>query len=126
MTVYGPVRARVVAWHDGDTCRMDLDLGWGEYVLGSNPIDGSSNMACRLISGSGKGIDAPELKNPPAGPAALAKAAELCPPGTLVQVRSWRWDAYNRRFDGSIQLPDGGDLADAMVAAGCAVYKTFT
>lgn len=124
MTVYGPNRAKVLDWHDGDTAHLDIDLGWGQYVLGYNPVTGNGNMSLRLLNHAGRGIDAPELHTP-AGDAALPTVEHLCPPGTFVQVWSHQWDAYKQRFDGAITLPDGRDLADALVAAGGAVYKKF-
>lgn len=123
--IYGPNDAILRDWHDGDTGHFDIDLGWGEFILAYNPITGKPNMSVRLLTKDGKGIDAPELHTT-AGDAAVPTVNSLCPQGTVVKIYSHQWDAYNRRCDCAVILPDGRDLADAMVAAGAAVYKKFS
>lgn len=107
MSTFGPYPATVKSWHDGDTGRLNIDLGWAIHLDG--------DPACRVF-----GINAPEL-NTDAGKAALAHILALCPIGTAVTVISHGWDKYGGRFDGSIALPDGRDLAATMVADGFAV-----
>jgi endonuclease YncB( thermonuclease family) len=99
--VYGPYPATVAAWHDGDTCHLDTDLGFG-LVLG---------LSCRCY-----GINAPELHDS-AGPAARDYAASLAPPGSQVTVTSHGWDKYGGRFLGEIILPGGKPFSVAMVDA---------
>ena len=98
--------AVVTSWHDGDTCHIDLDLGFGVH---------EESFSCRIY-----GINAPELSTD-AGKAALAYALKICPNGTNVTVVSHGWDKYGGRFDGSLTLPDGSDFGKAMLDAGQAV-----
>jgi endonuclease YncB( thermonuclease family) len=111
---YGPYPAVVTDWHDGDTCHMNIDLGFANYAMGHD-LDGKAILSCRIY-----GINAPELSTD-AGKAALAYAQQLCPDNTKVTVLSHGWDKYGGRFDGSITLPDGSDFGQAMIAAGQAV-----
>jgi endonuclease YncB( thermonuclease family) len=114
---FGPYPARVLDWHDGDTCHLDLDLGFGQR-LAAYSLAGKPQTSCRVY-----GINAPEL-NTDDGKAALAYAVTLCPPGTLVTVLSHGWDKYGGRFDGTVTLPDGRDFASAMLTGGHAVPFT--
>lgn len=115
----GPYPGCIVRdWHDGDTCHIDIDLGFGSYEL-SHDFDGKPILSCRIF-----GINAPELSNPDgSGLAALAYAEQLCPPGTRVTVLSHGWDKYGGRFDGSLILPDGTDFGTEMLASGHAVIE---
>lgn len=103
---FGPYPARCVSIHDGDTIRFDLDLGFGIHALEFN---------CRVW-----GINAPELKTQ-AGKDALAYLKTLLAPGDACQVTSHGWDKYGGRYDGTVTLPGGNDLAAEMLAAGHAV-----
>lgn len=104
--IFGPYPGVVLSWHDGDTCRVDVDLGFGIHATAFN---------LRVY-----GINAPEL-NTDAGKLARDFAAVLCPPGSRVLIMSRGWDKYGGRFDGEITLPDGQDFARQMVAGGHAV-----
>jgi endonuclease YncB( thermonuclease family) len=104
---FGPYPAVVLSWHDGDTCHLDLDLGFALHLQGE--------PSCRIF-----GINAPELATA-AGKAALAYAESICPAGTKVSVVSHGWDKYGGRFDGSLTLPDGSDFGTKMLAAAQAV-----
>ena len=106
MTTFGPYPGVVLSWHDGDTCRLDLDLGFSVHLAG---------QSCRIF-----GINAPELATPE-GKAALAFALSICPVGTKASVLSHGWDKYGGRFDGSLTLPDGSDFGARMIAAAQAV-----
>ena len=112
MTTYGPYKGRVLDWHDGDTCHMDVDLGFGFWLLAYNPITSKAVTSCRVY-----GIDTPEMTTQ-AGKDARVAGMALCPGGTIVSVVSHGWDKYGGRFDGSILLPDGQDYATVMIAAG--------
>jgi endonuclease YncB( thermonuclease family) len=112
---WGPYRAKLVDWHDGDTCHLDVDLGFGFFLLAYSPITGRPQTSCRVY-----GINAPELGTD-TGKASLAYAQRLVPPGTLVMLRSESWDKYGGRYDGTITLPDGSDFAFTMVTNGQAV-----
>lgn len=111
---YGPYPARVVEWHDGDTCRLDIDLGFGIFLYGRD-LDGKPWLSCRIA-----GINAPELSTD-AGKLARDFAETLCPPATRVTVLSLGWDKYGGRFDGKITLPNGEDFAQLMLQADHAV-----
>lgn len=112
--MFGPYPAIVRDWHDGDTCHVDLDLGFG-FLLASHDLDGKPTLSLRVW-----GINAPEL-NTAEGKAALAFVLTLCPPGTRVTVVSHSWDKYGGRFDGTITLPSGADVATGMLDSGHAV-----
>lgn len=115
--------ARVVDEYDGDTVRLDIDLGFGQSILAYHPFSGKLQLSARVI-----GMNAPELdpidpvtrhKVPnPAGQAALAYAAQLLPRGRMVVVQSHLWDEFRARYDASITIPGVGDFAAAMIAAG--------
>lgn len=111
--VYGPYPAVILDFHDGDTFHANLDLGFG-IILAAYNTAGKAVLSCRVL-----GIDTPELGTSQ-GPAAKAAAERLCPPGTAVMITSHGWDKYGGRFDGVVTLPDGSDLAVAMIATGLA------
>jgi endonuclease YncB( thermonuclease family) len=114
MSTFGPYPAVVTDWHDGDTCHLNADLGFGFFIYGHD-LDGHPVLSCRIV-----GINAPELGTA-AGKVSQAGAAGLCPPGTHVHVVSSGWDKFGGRFDGTITLPDGSDFGQAMIAGGFAV-----
>jgi endonuclease YncB( thermonuclease family) len=115
--MFGPYPAVVTDWHDGDTCHLNLDCGFGFYLY-ARDLDAKPILSCRIY-----GIAAPELRTA-TGPASLAYAQQLCPAGTAVTVLSHGWDKFGGRFDGSITLPGGQDFATLMLAAGQAVPYT--
>lgn len=90
---------------DGDSIHLVLDLGWHLTYA----------VLARVAH-----INAPELADKPAGPAARAHAAELLPPGTVVTFVSHSLDKYGRPL-GDVLLTDGGDFGMLMIAAGHAV-----
>ena len=114
MSVFGPYPARVDSVHDGDTCSLTIDLGFGMEAV-SHDLDGHAQLSCRIF-----GINAPELSTD-AGKAARDFAQTLLPVGARVTVVSHSWDKYGGRFDGSITLPDGRDFAKVMLDTGHAV-----
>jgi endonuclease YncB( thermonuclease family) len=103
---FGPYPAVISHIHDGDTFTTDLDLGFGIHATTFN---------CRLY-----GANAPELSTD-AGKAALAYLLTIMPVGSHVTVVSHGWDKYGGRFDGTVTLADGRDLATLMIASGFAV-----
>lgn len=96
------VPAVVVAVVDGDTLRLDYDLGW-RVALRDVPLRLS---AC----------DAPELSTPE-GLAAAQFTLGLVPPGTAILVTSHGFDKYGRTL-GAVRCPDGRDLATALLVTG--------
>lgn len=106
---YGPYPATVLDVHDGDTVRLDLDLGFGMH---------QTELRCRVY-----GINAPEL-NTASGSIAASFLKTLLPVGCKVKVLSHGWDKYGGRFDGEITTPQGESVAGLMLAAGYAVKYT--
>lgn len=99
--------ATVVRVVDGDTVRLNLDLGLHIWRTDN----------CRIA-----GINTPELGTA-AGSAAKAAAESLLPVGAAVVFTSTALDKYGRPLG---RLTRGGaDFAEAMLAAGHAVpYMT--
>lgn len=100
-------RARIVSVYDADTVRADIDCGFGVVL---------KNQSLRV-----HGIDAPELPGE-AGTAARDAARALLPATLVVQIQTFK-DAKEKygRYLAKITLPDGTDLAAAMIAGGHAV-----
>ncbi len=96
--------AFVIEVHDGDTIKIDLDLGWSIHHKTKVRVEG---------------INCPELGTP-AGKEAQAFVAQLLPVGTRVIVTCTRYDKYGRS-QARVMLPTGGNLGDRIVAAGHAV-----
>lgn len=101
------VPAKVLRIVDGDTIRLDLDLGW-DIRLTRN---------ARII-----GVNSPEM-NTPEGVAAKAFASTLLPVGALVTFLSRQLDKYGRPL-GEIEY-DGKNFAAEMINAGHAVTLTY-
>lgn len=104
--------ARVNVVHDGDTIYVDLDQGLGLHNLGTSP----NGLGLRIA-----GINARELADP-GGPEARDHLAGLFPVGTVLEVESLKWDKYAGRIEARITLPDGTDLATALVAGQWAAW----
>ena len=100
---YGPYPATIAEWHDGDTCRMVIDLGFGLAM----------HLSCRCY-----GINAPELSSGKPGADATAAARALAPEGSQVTVLSHNWDKYGGRFLGEIRLAGGRSFAEEMISGG--------
>ena len=97
-------RAKIVSVYDGDTCRADIDCGFGVVL---------KNQSLRVY-----GIDSPEIGTV-AGNNAREFARTLMPASLAVQIQTFK-DAKEKygRYLAKITLPDGTDLAAAMIAAG--------
>lgn len=121
------VPGAVESVHDGDTCRLtldlgglaelaagpDRDLGWdlhvraGRLVLAREPV--------RLAH-----IDAPELSAMDgSGYVARDMLRALLPVGSTVTLNSLGYDKYRRTL-GDVQAQDGSDAASELLAAGLA------
>ena len=100
-------RAKILSVYDGDTCRADIDLGFGVVL---------KNQQLRI-----HGIDTPEIGDD-AGYAARDFARALMPACLIVTIQTFK-DSKEKygRYLAKITLPDGSDFASAMVAAGHAV-----
>ena len=97
--------------HDGDTLTLDVDLGFDCWIR---------SQSVRV-----EGIDTPEINSPDAALRARAATARdrvrfLCRLGTEVKLVSKKYDAREKygRIIGSIELPDGRDLATLLIAEG--------
>ena len=102
-------RAVVRSIYDGDTIRVDLDLGLGTWVR---------NEPLRL-----DGIDAPEVRGPEREQGLLSKdwLMQRIPLGRsiIVQTRKDSTEKYGRYL--AVIWHDGINLNDEMIAQGMAV-----
>ena len=96
--------AKIFTVYDGDTCRADIDLGFGVTMR---------NQAFRV-----HGIDCPEMTSE-AGKDARDHARTILTSGLIVRVETFK-DSKEKygRYLAKITLPDNTDYASAMVAAG--------
>lgn len=106
-------RARVLRAVDGDTLELDVDYGFSLR----------QTHTIRLLA-SRSGFDAYELRDRDPVKRALAvqgwkRVAELAPVGSTVLIRTQqdRVDGF-RRYLASVELPDGRDLGDTLLAEG--------
>lgn len=106
------VPARILRWLDGDTCEVDVDLGWRIT---------RAREKVRLL-----GLYCAELSEP-GGVDAAMHAVGLAPPGTVVVLTSKslgkgaEWTGAEESLSrtlGTIRLPDGRDFAASMIADG--------
>lgn len=103
--------ARIIRIIDGDTVKCDVDLGFYTWL---------HDISFRLY-----GIDAPEtrtrdLVEKEAGLRSKARVEELCPEGTLVQVKVQGQDKYGRWLATVHLLDSGITLNDLLIAEGLA------
>lgn len=103
----------MVDWHDGDTARVDVDLGCRVHWHGW--------LRCA-------GYNAPEIRGTTkaAGNTATAYIRALCPAGTVVWLNSLAFGKQDETDDfgrmlAAVTLPDGSDLAATMITTGHAV-----
>lgn len=94
---YNAIITRVI---DGDTVKADVDLGFGTW---------RKDQSFRLL-----GVNARE-HNVPGGPEATANLTALLPAGTHVALTSVKNDKYGERFDATVTLADGQDLATLLI-----------
>jgi len=102
--VYAATVTKVV---DGDTLRLQADLGFKTHV----------DLTVRV-----KDLWAPELDTP-GGHTARQMAELLIPPGTRVVIRTHKTRTGNDleslgRYVADVQLADGRDFAEVMVSGG--------
>lgn len=100
-------RATVISVTDGDTVRLDIDLGFS-VILNNTPI--------RLI-----GIDAPEIRTL-AGRGARTYLRSLLPKGTVITLQTYKdkTEKYGRIL-GTLVTENGVNLNLEMVNSGHAV-----
>ena len=106
-------QATVTRWVDGDTAKVDVDLGCHVHWRGS--------LRCA-------GYNAPEVRGDTkqAGLLATAEVERLCPVGSTVYLDSLAFEHGDEEDDfgrmlGEVTLADGRDLAELMIAGGYAV-----
>lgn len=102
-------RATVIEIHDGDTFKLDIDLGLEVWLRGQK---------LRLAH-----ADAPELSTPE-GKTALYWVSEAMPVGSTVTIDTTRAEGDKEKYGrwlAQVTLPDGEDLATLMIGAGHAV-----
>lgn len=106
MIIVWNVPATVLDVVDGDTVRLELDLGWHIHYTARVRI---------------AGIDSPEMKTAP-GAEAKAFAQTLLKPGDQVMFQSAKLDKYGRPL-GHVHFGSGGayDFGAAMVEHGHAI-----
>lgn len=126
MTKFGPpsylYQATVLAVHDGDTFKLDVDLGpwrhadqdFGMHVF----VEGRRlkiHETVRLAR-----CNAPELATPE-GQVALGQLLAMMPVGTAViaQTHVDETEKYGRLL-AEVTLPDGSNVTDRMIAGGWA------
>lgn len=110
-------RAFVRDVHDGDTVTVDIDLGFDTWI---------HSRHIRML-----GINAPELKDKPAGPDARDYLRGILPVDTVVMIRTHKdqVDKYGGRYDGTIitghwlndVLVNQVNVNDLMISSGHAV-----
>lgn len=93
----------IKSWVDGDTPRVDLDLGFRVHWQGN----------ARIV-----GINAPELRDE-GGPEAKAFAEQIAPPGLNYWATSEKLDSFGRPLI-VLQLIDGYSFAETMLVNGYA------
>lgn len=99
---YTAVITRVI---DGDTVKADVDLGFNVW---------RRDQSFRVL-----GINARE-HDEPGGSEAAANLTALLPAGARILLTSVKADKYGNRYDATIELPGGRDLAALLVADGWA------
>lgn len=102
--------AVIVGAHDGDTVKVNCDLG----------LDVWRYVNARLVLDADTGINCIELRDP-GGKEARDRLLQLAPPGSPVTVTSYRYDKYGDRIDCRLILPDGRNLAQILITDGYAV-----
>lgn len=111
------VPARIIRWKDGDTCEVELDLGWRIS---------RHRESVRVLN-----LSTPEL-NEVGGVESLNFANLLAPPGTVVTLTSKAigknalWSGAQESLSrtlADIRLPDGRDFASTMIAGGYGKYE---
>lgn len=100
-------KAEIIAWKDGDTPVVHLDLGFSVFT----------EQTVRVL-----GINTPEVHSRDVvekqrGQAALARAKELAPIGSTVVLKSFKPGGGDKfgRYLASLSLKDGRDYSGVMV-----------
>lgn len=110
-------KATVIKWIDGDTLDARIDVGFYLYMT----------QRLRLLSSTG-GVNTPEMhgKQQDLALAALKRATDLAPPGTVFTAHTLKDATHDSfgRFLSQVVLPDGRSVGDVLLAEGLAeVWK---
>ena len=102
-------KAILLDWLDGDSAKISIDLGFSVSIAQTIRVNG---------------INTPEVRGTerPLGVAALNRAITLIPPGTEIEVHSYKsggGDKYGRYLC-DITLQDGSSYAKSMIDASLA------
>lgn len=97
--------------HDGDSIHASVSLGFGIWHGSEDSVPG---VMLRIA-----GLNARELSEE-GGEEARDHLAELLPAGTAVTLRTVKPDKFGGRYDADVELPDGSDLGDRLIAEGWA------
>lgn len=104
-------RAEVLGIVDGDTLRLDVDLGFHTHIVTTLRIDG---------------INAPELRadDPKPGQKAMLQLHKFLPNGSPVVIttrKARQFDKYGRLL-ATVTDADGTNIGDRMINTGNAVF----
>lgn len=102
MYIYNALVNRVV---DGDTIHCNIDLGFNMWA---------HDVPLRIL-----GINCRE-KSDAGGPEARAYTTGLLPAGSAVLVQSVKPDKYGGRWNATVTMADGRDLATVLIRSGYA------
>jgi endonuclease YncB( thermonuclease family) len=103
-------QAILVEVHDGDTVRLVVDLGFSMWRT-RDPNTGDRYRLAR--------INAPELRDIPAGPAAANYLKSLLPDiGLTVRVKTYKDPDNYGRYLVELFTPEGESVNDLMVSSG--------
>lgn len=108
---FGPYRAVVRHHVDGDTVDVLMDRGWNDYPY----------CTVRVL-----GVDCPEKNRAAtreAGLAALAYVQDILPVGSRVRLHTEPDPDSFGRYLARVELEDGRDLTDLIIAAGHGVPR---
>lgn len=99
----------VMGWKDGDTCTLEVDLGF--KII--------HRTDCRVYGVNCPEVHSKSIEEKERGLAAMRWAMQTLPPGEFVKVRSYKSgeDKFGRWLV-VITLEDGRDFAKAMIEAG--------
>lgn len=115
-----PVMRRMATAHvikvvDADTFHAALDIGWGIMLRPRGGPDPGMGTV-RILFPDESPYDAPEVSTP-LGQAARDAARRLVPDGSVLEIISFKLDAFGRTL-GAATLPDGRDWATTMTGLG--------
>lgn len=100
--------ATIIEVHDGDTIKVDVDLGFNVFTHISIRVQG---LYCKELY-TGSDSDKAE------GKAARDYLKTLLPVGSEVVIHTDKYRQSFTRFVGEIFLPDGRNIADIMISSG--------